>query len=114
MKKRVLILICILLSLTLISCTKYRLIDEVDAKVINKEYKESYTIIELVPIFNGKTTTMMPRSKHHSEKHCVELKYKNMTITINDKELYNSVDIDDNVKVNYYKSEDKEKIVYEK
>ncbi|WP_353096211.1 hypothetical protein [Tissierella praeacuta] len=103
MKRLTLTLICILLSLTLISCTRYELVGEVDAVVINKEHKESYTTMTVIPVFNGKTTMMIPRTQYHPERHYIELRYKDMTKTIDNEELYNTIDIDDIVKVNIKK-----------
>lgn len=114
MKRKLKLLICIPLMILLSGCTKYELQKEVEAVVTNKEYKESY--ITSVPIVasNGKTTTTTIIPQYHPESYYVELKYKKLTKTIDSKELYESVETGDKVKVNLYKKKNKEKIRYER
>ncbi len=113
MEKLKLISIAIITLLILTSCSKCELVGKVDAVIIDKVYEGSYTRIRITPIFNGKTTMMVPRTRRYPEKHLVRLEYKDMTIQVDNEELYNNVEVGDIVKVNHYKDEDKEKIEYE-
>ncbi|KNF06993.1 hypothetical protein CLPU_36c00090 [Gottschalkia purinilytica] len=115
MKKIINLIIIFGLSILLYGCTDYKLVGEVEAVVISKEYKESYTTTMPMIIPTGKTIITTMRSEIHPEQYNVELKYKDVSTTINDKRLYESVKMQDKVKVNYYTSEDNKnkKIRYE-
>lgn len=109
-------IIAIGLSTVLCGCAKYELVGEVEATVTNKEHSESYTTMVPMTIPSGKTLTTVMRSQTHPEKYNVEVNYKDMHTTIDDKRLYKTVKIGDKLKVNHYISKDKkkEKIRYER
>ena len=117
MKKKGKLLIFIFLTVVILSgCTKYEIIGEVDATVVNKEYRRSYATMVPTTIFDGKTTTTVLIPQHYPARYIVVLTYEDMTITINNKELYQTVEKEDQVKVSHYmsKDKDKQKIVYER
>ena len=77
------------------------------AKVCNKEYEEEYTTW----IMSGKT--MIPQ--FHDEEFNVYLMYEGEQYCFDDKDLYNSVNISDNVRVlvhNGYNKKDELKHIY--
>ena len=109
--RKIIISLIILLGLctVLCGCTKYELIGEVESTVTNKEYiKSSVTMIPMT-ISNGKTITTTMRPQINPEEYNIKLKYKNITTTINNKEVYESVETGDKLKVNYYITSNKKK-----
>lgn len=114
MKSRLLVVLLIGLILFLVACTEYELVGQVSAEVVDKAYKSATTTVIMMPVEAGKSIVMIPCTIRHPVKYLVKLQYKDLTITVNDKELYDSVEIGDIVKVNHYKAGNKEKIVFER
>jgi serine protease inhibitor ecotin len=104
--KKVITSILLISTLLLCSCTKYKLQGQVDATVTKKDYSASYTV--MIPMSSGNNTTIMI-PQVYPEEYNVELQYKNCTTTLDSEELYNKVQTNDKVKVNYYISEDGKK-----
>ncbi|KIN79934.1 hypothetical protein SD74_18155 [Clostridium botulinum] len=96
-------------SIILCGCTKYELTGEVEATVTSKEYRKSNIIMIPMTTSNGKTITTTMRPQINPEEYNIKLKYKNMTTTINNKEVYESVETGDKLKVNYYITSNKKK-----
>lgn len=99
-------------AMALSGCTNYELKGKVDAECIDKNYKSSY--VYYVPMVIGKVTTLQPRFM--PEQYNTTLEYENTTRVVNDKKLYNNIEIGEYVEVDYYESIDGEhkKIIYPK
>ena len=69
------------------------------ARVCKKKYEDSYTTIIMV----GK----VPVPQHHDEEYNVYLMYKDKVHCLNDKDLYQKVDVDDAVSVLVHKGYNK-------
>lgn len=63
-------------------------------KIIDKKYRASYYTM----VFTGKASIPV----HHPAKYKVTYKYKGIEYTINDKDFYNKVDINEKVMVNLH------------
>ena len=99
-------------TMALSGCTNCELKGMVDAECIDKYYKSSY--VYYVPMVIGKVTTLQPRFM--PEQYNTTLEYENMTRIVNDKELYDNIEIGEYVEVDYYESTNGEhrKIIYPK
>lgn len=84
-----------LASMMLVGCTQVAVYDNktVDAVVVDKEYKKSYT----THVMSGKVLVPI----RHPEKHFVTLQYKDVRDTIENESLYNLVEIGSSLPVNY-------------
>ena len=87
-------------------------ISKMDIKCIDKNYKSSYTYY--VPTMIGKIPALQPRFM--PEQYNTTLEYENIIRVVNDKELYDNIEISEYVEVDYYESENGEhrKIIYPK
>lgn len=63
-------------------------------KIIDKKYRASYSTM----IFTGKASIPV----HHPAEYKVTCKYKGVESTINDKDFYNKVDINEEVTINLH------------
>lgn len=108
---KIITMACIII-MALSGCTNYELKGKVDAKCIDKNYRSSY--VYYVPMVVGKVTTLQPRFM--PEQYNTTLKYENITRIVNDKTLYNNIEIGEYVEVDYYESANGEdsKIIYPK
>ena len=108
---KIITMACIV-TMSLSGCTNYEFKGKVDAECIDKNYRSSYTYY--VPIIIGKIMTLQPRFM--PEQYNTTLEYENMVRVVNDKELYDNIEISEYVEVDYYESENGEhrKIIYPK
>ncbi|APF25854.1 hypothetical protein NPD5_271 [Clostridium sporogenes] len=109
--RRILIALMIIfeVSIILCGCTKYELAGEVESTVTSKEYRKSSITMIPMTISNAETITTTMRPQINPEQYNIKLKYKNITTTINNKEVYESVETGDRLKVNYYITSNKKK-----
>lgn len=108
MKKLFITIFILLISFLLCSCTKYNFQSNVEALVIDKHYESDYTIIIPVITTIGNTTTTTMQTQYYPEEYNVKIKYEHFTTTIDNKELYNKLNMGDKVNVKLYLSKDKQ------
>lgn len=103
--KRFILLVTIIMCIALISCPTIKREEkiEVNATVSDMQYQSSYE--EMVPIYNGKTTTLMPQT--YPECYLVTISYEDVSETFDSKDLYESVKNGDTLKMILYKGYDK-------
>lgn len=110
-------LFCIGLLIVIIVATiypatlRYEEIPNISVKVEGKQYEEPYVTTSI--IYAGKT--VVPQTHYHDEEYNVYVSYEGETYCINDKSLYERVDINDNVYVCVHKGYNKkgeEKHIY--
>ena len=97
------------LCISLIGCAKC--INEYDKTIMgivdNKEYTAEYNSTYMVPVKVGKVTTMSPRIIHHAAKYEITIIVDDMSVTINNEDLYNQYEIGDFINMNvHYKEYD--------
>ena len=108
MKKYGLKLLIIVLSslFLLVGCAEKYKSTNVNATVIEKDYDKAKTTYKKI---NGKK-----KKKTTPAEYDVELKYKDIVVEFDDKELYNKVRVGSKVKVKYVQGYDKNnELVYE-
>ena len=97
----------LLLCMALTGCAKC--INEYDKTVVgtvdNKEYTAAYNFTYMVPVRVGKVTTMQPRIMHHSEKYEITIIVDNMSVIIDNEDLYNQYEIGDSINMNVHYKE---------
>lgn len=103
------ILLTLIIIIATTGCQEWETVGVVDGTVISKEYVKPYK--RTVMVRTGSIT--VPRTRRYHEKHKVTIEYKGLQTTVNSKELYNSVEIGNKVKVRHYRTGKKEKIVWE-
>lgn len=99
----------LLLRISLIGRTKC--INEYDKTIMgivsNKKYTAEYNSIYMVPVKIGKVTTMSPRIRHHAAKYEVTIIVDDMSVIIDNEDLYNQYKIEDFISMNvHYKEYD--------
>lgn len=105
------ILIAIIGEIIYSATLRYEETPNVLVKVEEKQYEEPYVTTSM--IYAGKT--VIPQTNYHDEEYNVYVSYEGKTYCINDKSLYERVDIDDNVYVCVHKGYNKngeEKRIY--
>lgn len=109
MKKVKCLISLLFLCVILAGCAKC--INEYDKTVVGivegKEYIAAYNSTYMVPVHIGKVTTMQPRTRHHAAKYEVTIIVEDLSVTINDENLYNQYEIGDSIDMNiHYKEYD--------
>lgn len=104
MKKIKYLVLLFLLCMILAGCAKC--INEYDKTIVgivdNKEYAAAYNSTYMAPVRVGKITTMQPRTRHHAAKYEVTIIVDDMSIIINDEDLYNQYEIGDSIDMNVH------------
>lgn len=86
---------------------------EVNATVTKMEYKKAYT--QMIPYRNPSTNTTTVRTVRHPAKYWVTVTYEDVSITVNNKDLFESVQEGDTLEMMYCQYYDKDhKLVMEK
>ena len=86
---------------------------EVNATVTKMEYKKAHT--QMVPYRNPSTKTTTVRTVRHPAKYWVTVTYEDVSITVNNKDIFESVQEGDTLKMIYCKYYNKaHKLVMEK
>lgn len=109
MKKIKYLVSLLFLCMMLAGCAKC--INEYDKTVVgivdNKEYTAAHNSTYMVPVHIGKVTTMQPRTRHYAAKYEITIIVDDMSIVINDEDLYNQYEIGDSIDMNvHYKEYD--------
>ena len=79
--------------------------------VDNKEYTAAYNSTYMVPVKVGKVTTMQPRIAYHAAKYEVTIIVEDMSVVIDNEDLYNQYEIGDSIDMNiHYKEYDDETV----
>lgn len=97
--------ICIVAMLVFASCKK----EDVKGVVIEKMHKSSYTYTTTIPMYNGKTTTMIPHINHVPDKWILIVQDSIIHEISVSHDLYNTISVGDSLfriskKVMYKKS----------
>lgn len=103
--KRFILLVIIIMCAALTGCQKIEKEEkfDVNAMVTDIQYHSSY--ITTIPIYNGKTTTLIPQT--HPAQYLVTISYEDVSETFNDKNLYENVKEGDTIQMVLYKYYDK-------
>lgn len=109
MRKITYLFLLLLLCMALTGCAKC--INEYDKTaagiVDNKEYTAAYNSTYMVPVIVGKVTTMQPRIAHHAAKYEVTIIVEDMSVIIDNEDLYNQYEAGDSIDMNvHYKEYD--------
>lgn len=104
--KRFILVITIVMCIFITGCQSIDKEEEIEvtATVTEMRYKSSYTTF--IPIFNGKSTTLMPQ--FHPERYLVTVAYDDLSKTFNNESLYNKVKEGDEVQLILYNGYDKD------
>lgn len=96
--KRFILVITIVMCIFMTGCQSIAKEEEIEvtATVTEVRYRGSYTTF--IPIFNGKTSTLIPQ--FHPERYLVTVAYDDLTETFNDEPLYDKVKEGDEVQTN--------------
>lgn len=108
--KKIKYLVSLLLLCTLLAgCAKC--INEYDKAAVgtvdNKEHIAAYNSTYMTPVHIGKVTTMQPRTMHHAARYEVTIIVNDMSVTIDNEDLYNQYEVGDSIDMNiHYKEYD--------
>lgn len=104
--KRFILLVVIIMCVALTGCLAIEKEEKIDvnATVTDIQYRSSY--VTMTPIFNGKTTTIIPQT--HPACYLVTISYEDVSETFNDRNLYENVKEGDTIQMVLYKGYDKD------
>ena len=104
--KRFILLVVIIMCVSLTGCQAIEKEEKIDvnATVTDIQYWSSY--VTMMPIFNGKTTTLIPQT--HPARYLVTISYEDVSETFNDRNLYENVKEGDTIQMVLYKGYDKD------
>ena len=100
------LLVVIIMCVALTCCQAIEKEEKIDvnATVTDIQYRSSY--VTMMPIFNGKTTTLIPQT--HPARYLVTISYEDVSETFNDRNLYENVKEGDTIQMVLYKGYDKD------
>lgn len=104
--KRFILLVVIIMCVALTGCHTIEKEEKIDvnATVTDMQYQSSY--VTMMPIYNGKTTTLIPQS--HPASYLVTISYEDVSETFNDRNLYENVKEGDTIQMVLYNGYDKD------
>lgn len=113
MKQVIIICVVVAIILSIIAIGYFVALDvekiEVTAKVTNLEYKKA--ISQLIPYHNPSTKTTIVRTQQTPAKYLVTITYEDISVTVNDKYLYNSVQEGDTIQMIYCRYYNKDHVL---
>lgn len=104
--KRFILLVVIIMCVALTGCQTTEKEEKIDvnATVTDMQYQSSY--VTMIPIFNGKTTTLIPQT--HPARYLVTISYEDVSETFDNSTLYENVKEGDTIQMVLYKGYDKD------
>jgi len=99
MIKRIILFVAIVAIL--VGCSKWEFSETVSGKITEKYYKRAYTTTQIIPA--GKV--MIPTTRYHPARYIVAISYGDISTSVNNKDLFDEVDVGDTVPVSLYENE---------